>query len=280
MFSSPAKVMTGGQILLISSDHVLANPNQPRKHFDVEELKSLAESIETNGILQPLTVRKLPERQGYFELISGERRLRASKLVGMARVPCILVEVDNASSAILSLIENLQRQNLNFFEEAEGISKLSSQYGMTQEIISQKLGKAQSTLSNKVRLLKLPPEIREFIEKEGLSERHARCLLRLNEEKDIWRVLNLVAQKHLTVAETEKMVNTILNREVKPRKSTVRVFKDVRIFVNTLNHAVDTMRKAGIEADAAKSETTEYIEYVVRIPKSAPIPVARKKSTA
>lgn len=260
------KYKIGGQIILLPQEDIFPNPNQPRRRFDFDELEGLAQSIRQNGIIQPICVRI--NGQGKYELISGERRLRASRLVGVTQVPCIIMDADDGKSALFALIENIQRSDLDFFEEAVAIEKLITDYGMTREEVCKKLGKAAPTVSNKLRLLRLPESVRYKITQENLTERHARALLRLTSQSQMERALSIIAEKRLSVAESEKLISQIAENGVQRRQPTVKLFKDVRIFVNTLNHAVDTMRRAGIEADSAKSETDEYIEYVVRIPKS------------
>lgn len=272
------KYKIGGQIILIPQEEIYPNPNQPRRRFDFDELEGLAQSIRQNGIIQPIAVRV--NNRGEYELISGERRLRASRLVGIKQIPCIIMEANDEKSALFALIENVQRCDLDFFEEAVAIEKLLTDYGMTRDEICKKLGKAPPTISNKLRLLRLPEEIRHRISQENLTERHARAMLKLTSVSQMERAMSIIAEKRLNVAETEKLVSHILTNDSRHRQPTVKLFKDVRIFVNTLNHAVDTMRRAGIEADSAKSETDEYIEYIVRIPKSRNCYIKAKKSTA
>ena len=272
------KYKIGGQIILIPQEEIYPNPNQPRRRFNFDELEGLAQSIRQNGIIQPLAVRV--NSRGEYELISGERRLRASRLVGITQVPCIIMEASDEKSALFALLENVQRCDLDFFEEAVAIEKLLTDYGMTRDEICKKLGKAPPTISNKLRLLRLPEEIRLRITQENLTERHARALLKLTSVSQMERAMSIIAEKRLNVAETERLVSQILTNDSRHRQPTVKLFKDVRIFVNTLNHAVDTMRRAGIEADSAKSETDEYIEYIVRIPKSRNCYIKAKKSSA
>ena len=252
--------------MLVPQGEIIPNPNQPRQRFDFDELEGLAQSIRKNGMIQPIAVRL--NEDGRYELISGERRLRAARLVGLTTVPCILMNADDEKSALFALIENMQRSALGFFEEAAAIEKLITDYGMSREEISDNLGMAAPTISNKLRLLRLTEDMRQRITAEGLTERHARALLRLTSESQMSRALAIIAEKRLTVAEAEKLITHIMESDNGHRQPAVKLFKDVRVFVNTLNHAVDTMRKAGIEADSAKSETEEYIEYIVRIPKS------------
>ena len=272
------KYKIGGQIILIPQEEIYPNPNQPRRRFDFDELEGLAQSIRQNGIIQPIAVRV--NSRGEYELISGERRLRASRLVGITQVPCIIMEASDEKSALFALLENVQRSDLDFFEEAVAIEKLLTDYGMTRDEICKKLGKAPPTISNKLRLLRLPEEIRMRITQENLTERHARAMLKLTSVSQMERAMSIIAEKRLNVAETERIVSQILTNDSRHRQPTVKLFKDVRIFVNTLNHAVDTMRRAGIEADSAKSETDEYIEYIVRIPKSRNCYIKAKKSSA
>ena len=253
------------QIQFIPHDQIKPNPQQPRVRFDYNELEGLACSIRANGLLQPINVRVL--ENGEFELISGERRLRAARMIGMTKIPCIVMNASDQQSALFSIIENVQRENLDFFEEAVAIERLMTEYGLSQDEIAEKLGKAPSTLSNKLRLLRLPEEIRDKISYAGLSERHARALLTLPDNNTRKRVLDIVIERHLTVAETERLIQDVHRRRKGTRKPQTKAYKDMRIFLNTLNHAVDIIRKAGIEADTAKSETDEYFEYVIRISK-------------
>ena len=259
------KVKTENKILLIPQGEILPNPNQPRRRFDYDELEGLAQSIRANGILQPLLVRLL--ENGKYELIAGERRLRAARLIGLSKVPCIVNSVSESDSATFAIIENLQRQNLDYFEEAEAMAVLINNYRMSQEELCKKLGKAQSTLSNKLRLLKLSEEMRYKISRAGLSERHARALLTLTDEVQRARALSIMIDRHLTVSESESLIEQMLRKNETPKRQILKGFKDIRIFINTLNNAVDTIRKAGIDADSVKTETDEYVEYVVRIPK-------------
>ncbi len=259
------KVRSDSKILLIPQGDIMPNPNQPRKRFDYDELEGLAQSIRANGILQPLLVRST--ENGKYQLIAGERRLRAARLVGLTKVPCIINEISESDSAVFAVIENLQRQNLDYFEEAEALATLMSDYRMSQEELCRKLGKAQSTLSNKLRLLKLSDEMRYRISRAGLSERHARALLSLTDEVQRARALSIIIDRHLTVNESETLIEQMLRKNEAPKRQMLKGFKDIRIFINTLNNAVDTIRRAGIDADSVKTETDEYVEYIVRIPK-------------
>lgn len=266
------KARTESKIILIPQSEILPNPNQPRKRFNYDELEGLAQSIRANGILQPLLVRT--NEDGRYELVAGERRLRAARLVGITKVPCVVNDISESDSAVFAIIENLQRQNLDFFEEAEALATLVSEYRMSQEELCKKLGKAQSTLSNKLRLLKLSDEMRYKISRAGLSERHARALLALEDEVQRGRALSIIIDRHLTVNESESLIEQMLRKNEAPKRQILKGFKDIRIFINTLNNAVDTIRRAGIDADSVKTETDEYVEYIVRIPKLEDKPLA------
>ena len=257
------KPRTAGQVLLIPTEQIYPNPNQPRQVFDQEELVNLAISIRMNGILQPITVRHTDK--GY-ELVSGERRLRASKLAGLISIPCIVVDVNNMKSAVFALIENLQRQNLNYFEEAIAIDRLMSEYGLSQEDAARRLGKAPSTVSNKLRLLSLPEEARNKLMENGLTERHARALLKL-EKDEVMGVLDKIITKKLNVTQSEELIEEVLDKKESPKRNTKRMFSDVKIFLNTINSAVDTMKKSGIGADIRREDTGESYIYRIEIPK-------------
>ena len=191
------------KIVEVDVREIVPNPHQPRTEFDYADIQSLADSIAQNGILQPLTVRR---GESNYELIAGERRLRAAKLAGLTVVPCIVMDISSRNSAIMALVENIQRQDLNFFDEASAIERLISYYGMTQEDAAAKLGKAQSTIANKLRLLRLTAEEREIIMKYNLTERHARALLRLSAPQERLAVLEKVVKNNLNVEKTEQAV--------------------------------------------------------------------------
>lgn len=263
---------TGGSILLIPTDEIIPNPNQPRKVFNQNELDALADSIRNNGIIQPLVVRK--NNNDEYELISGERRLRAAVKVGLETVPCVLMSVSDNDSALFAIIENIQRDNLNYFEEAESISRLVNDFSMTQEEISKRLGKSQSYLSNKLRLLRLSDELRSVILENSLSERHARALLRLEGDIDRLKALLEIIEKNMNVSETDKYIDSIVTPVKQKSRPKFRKLKDIKLFINTINHAVDTMRNAGIKAVSEENETSDYIEYVIRIPKTTSSPVS------
>lgn len=252
------------KVIQIETDRIKPNPYQPRRDFD--DLEGLAQSIVQNGILQPLTVRK---ENGEIELVAGERRLRAARMIGMPTVPCIVVEMTGRNSAAVALIENIQRRDLSVFDEAEAIAKLIDFYGMTQEDAASKLGKSQSTIANKVRLLKLSDKVRKKASEYSLTERHARALLKLDTEEQQLEALETIHSRDLNVEATERLIDGMMKKlqERESLRKRSAVFKDVRLFVNTINKAIEMMKAAGINADSQKKQNDDYIEYIVRIPK-------------
>lgn len=253
------------KVIQVDVDRIAPNPYQPRRDFD--GLEELAQSIRQNGILQPLTIRK-ENGNDDFELVAGERRLRAAKLAGLTSVPCILVEMTGRNSAVMALIENIQRQQLSVFDEAEAIAKLIDYYGMTQEDAALKLGRSQSTIANKLRLLKLSQAVREKIYEYDLTERHARAMLKLDSEEKQLEAAEIIHNRGLNVTASEKLIENMLEkqRETASLKKRSVVFKDVRLFVNTINKAIEMMKAAGINADSKKIQDDDFIEYIVRIP--------------
>lgn len=254
-----------GKVVEVDIDRIYPNPNQPRRKFTEEDLKELAASIKTNGLIQPIIVRRLDI--GY-ELVAGERRLRAARLCGMTMIACIIVETTERGSAIMALTENMQRKDLNFFEEAEAISVMIELFGYTQEDVAVRLGKSQSTVANKIRLLKFTRPERKAMLEYGFTERHARALLCVNDVTLRSQLIEEIYRRRLNVESTEKLIEMRMkeNKEMVRIKKCRGAFKDVRLFVNTINHAVEVMKAAGIEAEMRKTKQKEYTEYVVRIP--------------
>ncbi|MCL2084467.1 MAG: ParB/RepB/Spo0J family partition protein [Oscillospiraceae bacterium] len=257
------------RVLKVGVNRIIPNPAQPRKVFDPDGLKELSESIRQLGVLQPLTVRNAA---GGYELVAGERRLRAARMAGLREVPCILVEADEQRSSLIALVENLQRRDLDCFEEAEGIRRLISLYGLSQEEAAARIGKSQSAVANKLRLLRLDEPTVELIRHYGLTERHARALLRLEKPEQRRQALEAIIVNGMNVAQTDAYVDGVLSPEQsakakKPAGRTLYIVKDVRVFLNTIGHAVDVMRSAGIQAAFDKSEDDAGIVLTIRIPK-------------
>lgn len=261
MFSAKEKVVA--KVIQVEVNKIEPNPYQPRRKFD--DIDGLAQSIRRNGILQPLTVRRT---ESGYQLIAGERRLRAAKMLGLESVPCIPMTITERNSAMLALIENIQRRDLSFFDEAEAIAKLIDFYGMTQEDAAISLGKSQPSIANKLRLLKLDKTVQEKISEYGLTERHARALLRLKCKGDQLNIIEVFKEKNMNVEAAERCIEAFLQKEkdLNSFKKRSVVFKDVRLFVNTLNKAVEMMKAAGIEADSQRIQNDDYIEYIVKIP--------------
>lgn len=254
----------------IPVEKIAPNPYQPRKEFSVSSLEELAASIKEYGVLQPINVRKVGA-DGY-ELVSGERRLRATKLAGINQIPAVVIEVVEQDSAVMALIENLQREDLNFIEEAEGYYNLITDHGMTQEELAKKVGKKQSTIANKLRLLKLNKEIKNKIIEHNLTERHARALLKLPDVSMQEKVLNKIIKKSLNVKKTEELIDKMLNEiaaaKEEPVKKRIKGKINYNIYINTIKNACKEILKSGYKVEYGQVDKGDYIEVVVRIPKN------------
>ncbi len=257
-----------GEVRTIPIKNIKPNPHQPRRDFDKTALADLAISIMEYGLMQPITVRQIGAFD--YELIAGERRLTACKSLGMNYIQAIVMKVDETDSAVLALVENIQRENLNYIEEAEAFCTLITEHGLTQEELADRLGKGQSTIANKIRILKLSEKVRKILTENSLTERHARALLKLPEEKQQLRMLKIIVERGLNVSKTEELIEKLLKAPKNPSPSpkNMRMFKDIRIFTNTIRQAVDMMKRSGIEASAKKKEGDDYIEYTILIPKN------------
>lgn len=260
------------KLVKLPTSKILPNPSQPRKLFQEAELQSLAQSIMANGLLQPVTVRR---EGGAYYLVAGERRLRACKMAGLSEIPAIISDCEQDESAILALLENVQRRDLHMFEQASAIVNLLREWNITQEEAAKRLGMSQSYLANKIRLLKLTEEEQLEIIRHDLSERHARALLRVDDIELRRRLLQTVIARNLNVKQTEELVLQHLTEKKSGRSAGKRTFvaKDIRLFINTIDHAVDAMKTAGIQAQTERKETEDYIECVVRIPKLSRVQV-------
>ena len=255
-----------GQVLSIACTEIYPNPMQPRQMFDQKALEELADSIAYHGVLQPLTVRKT---ELGWELIAGERRWRAAKIAGLTAVPCIESEADDQQSALHAMVENLQRRDLHYLEEASAIAALLQHTGMTQEEVAQQLGKSPSALANKLRLLRLGPNCASFLLEHQLSERHARALLSLQSDEQRLEVLHHVVEHHLNVAQTDRYIHLLLakTQTTKPQKRRAYILKDVRLFLNSMDRNVQLMRDAGVDAHFGREDTEDAIFLTIRIPK-------------
>jgi ParB family chromosome partitioning protein len=254
------------RVLWLAPEEIRPNPAQPRRTFSQAELESLADSIRRHGVLQPLTVRRT---EGGWELVAGERRLRAAVLAEQSRVPCLERTADDQSSAALALVENLQRQDLHYLEEAEAIAAFLHRSGLTQEAAAEQLGMSPSALANKLRLLRLSPACRAAVTEGGLTERHARCLLRLEDEEERLAAARHFVSAGLNVAHAERYVDRRLEvlQSTPPAGRRAYIIKDVRLFLNSVDRGVRLIRDAGVDARTERQETEEDIILTIRIPK-------------
>lgn len=256
------------RVQYIPLGRIRPNPQQPRHSFDEEGLAELAASIRSCGILQPLTVRRAGE--GY-ELVAGERRLRAARIAGLREVPCLVAQVGEEDSALLALMENLQRRDLDCWEEAQAIARLISRYGLSQEEATRRLGRAQPTVANKLRLLRLPEDVRALLRENGLTERHARALLRLQDPEVQRRAAGDIVRRGMNVAQAEAYVEKLLQsaQVTPPRGRSTYIIKDVRLFLNSVDRGLHLMRQAGVDAGWDRQDTDREILLTIRIPKRA-----------
>lgn len=263
----PRTLSRRGGIIWLPIGEISPSPVQPRKQFDQAALEELSQSIKSYGILNPLTVRM---RSGRYELVAGERRLRAAKMAGLKEVPCIMMELNMEDASLVALIENLQRRDLDFIEEAQSLSRLIRMFGLSQEEAARRIGKSQSAVANKLRLLKLPEDVLEKLRLYELSERHGRALLRLPDEDSQRMALEHIHANRLTVAATEEYIEALLSAPPEERSALRRtmVLKDVRIFLNSLRHSLELMKQGGITAGVERQETEDSLILTISIPKN------------
>ena len=250
--------METGRVVFLPAKSIRPNPAQPRQLFRDEPLEELTQSIREHGILQPLSVRRVGA--GY-ELIAGERRLRAARIAGISDVPCILMTMDDRESGMAAMVENLQRQDLDFIEEAMGIRRLLSDFGMSQEQAARLLGKSQSAVANKLRLLRHSDTILEQLRSAGLSERHARALLKLPGEEEKLAAIQQIARQGMNVARAEKYIEGLLTEKKNPKKA------NVGSFLNNLTQSLQKIQLSGIPAVSERRETDSQIVLTITIPK-------------
>jgi len=245
----------GHKIYNLPVELIKANPFQPRQHFEPMALVDLATSIKQYGLMQPISVRTA---DGGYELVAGERRLRATKLAGLDSINAMIIDITDEQSAVMALVENLQRQNLNYIEEAEGFSRLIADHSLTQEELARKLGKSQSSIANKLRLLKLPPKVKKALIDNELSERHARALLLalrdqpgIDTEQIMLEIIDKILTDGLTAQKTEALIEKYFQATTeKPSKKTeIKMYmRDMRIFTNTVKEAIGIMQDSGVDA--------------------------------
>lgn len=263
------KEKIAGQVVMLAVSDLSPNKSQPRKEFNIDALKSLADSIRENGIMQPVCVRR---KGALYEIISGERRTRAAKLAGLREVPCIIMSVDDEQAAVLSLIENIQRKDLSYFEEAIAIEKLISCYGLTQEQAASRLGKAQSTIANKLRLLRFSDTERRLMIMGNLSERQARALIRIDDPIVRASLIEKVVHDGLNIEQTERIVKCALSGTQKYKKAQKKrtIFSNAsapsRLYINSLNALLKRIKDDNIECEFSSEKTEIYYEYCIRFP--------------
>ena len=259
------------KIVYLPIGEIMTSPEQARQQIEPVEIQKLSESIAKYGVLQPISVRRLG--RGY-ELLSGERRMRAAKLAGLTEIPCVIMDANTRESAVLVLIENLLRRDLDFIEEARGLSRLVNMYGYSQEDVARFVGLTQPAVANKLRILKIPQEVLYIMRDAGLSERHARALLRLESEDAMVIVLETIIKDDLTVAKTEELIEQVLSPEPLPKavpesaqQKSVFIVKDARLLINSITRGVSLLRKSGVDVSLRHDETEKESVLTIRIPK-------------
>lgn len=250
-----------GRVIFLPVRSIRPNPVQPRQVFDPEGLQELSDSILQHGILQPLSVRR---KGNLYELVAGERRLRAAKLAGLEEVPCLLVNMDEGQSAVAALVENLQRRDLDYIEEARGLSRLMQMGNLSQEQAAARVGKSQSAVANKLRLLRHSPQVLEALREGNLTERHARALLKLPTEEQKLQTIGEILRRNLTVAQTERYVQELMSRETARNQERK---PNVRAFLAGLTESLAQIQRSGIAAVSQRQETESEIRLTITIPK-------------
>ncbi len=254
-------------IRYIEIEKIQSNPYQPRTIFDPEKIKELAQSIKTYGLLQPIIVRDM---NTCYQLIAGERRLLACRELGWQTIQVIVKDINDSGMGAMALIENLQRENLHFVEEAIGFQRLIEEFGLTQEVLAQRIGKSQSTIANKLRILKLSQNIREMIYSGHLTERHARAMLKLPGEEAQEKILKQVIENNLNVKQTEIIVENYmqyLKDKERPKNKKKVVIRDLRIFINTIRQSIEVIKNAGLNPLVTEKDCGSHFEITIRLPK-------------
>lgn len=253
------------QLIQIDIQKIIANPYQPRTNFDKDALNELSQSILENGLIQPIVVR--PSLNGKYEIVAGERRFKAASMVGYQKIPCIVQDYTDLQSAQIALIENIQRENLSPIEEAEAFHTLIEMTGMTQQELAVKLGKTQSTIANKLRLLKLPDTVKEALKERKMTERHARAMLSITDKQVIDEITQKVIENKMTVSETEKVVKEQMKAHKKTQKVMV-LTQSVRIALNTIKQAVNMIRMSNIDIDMSEEDQEDVYVITLKVAKN------------
>lgn len=254
------------EVKMIPIHQIMANPFQPRTIFSDEKLSELAQSLQTHGLLQPITVRK---QSGGYEIIAGERRWRASQKLGWKEIPALVKEFNDTQTASIALIENLQREALTALEEAAAYARLLEMNQLTQASLAQRLGKSQSTIANKLRLLHLSEYVQEKLSEKEITERHARALLKLPEAERQNRIVDEAIEKDWNVKQTEDKIAALLDPKPKKSKQPKKhVSRDTRLALNTIRESIDMVTKSGMAIDTDEEDYDGYYQVTIRIPKS------------
>ncbi len=256
-------------VVQLTVDQIVPNEFQPRTQFDDEKIKELAQTLQTHGMIQPIVVRKKDEEQ--YEVIAGERRLRAAKLLGWEKISAIIRNMSDTETASVALIENIQREELSVVEEAKAYTKLIEMHSLTQEALAQRLGKSQSTVANRLRLLTLPEEIQHALIEKKITERHARALMKLKDEKLQIRFYHEIIEKQLNVRETEEVINEFLSKGEEKKKTRPKskfISKDIRIATNTIRRSLKMISDTGIKVESKEEELDDYYQITIRVKKN------------
>jgi ParB family chromosome partitioning protein len=255
----------------IKMDFIRLNPQQPKRQYVKTTLDQLSETIKVYGVKKPVYIKRMSS--SYYELVTGEKVFRAAAMAGLKEIPSIVV-TDDEEAALLTLTEVLNDEELNYIEEAEYYQELLTKYNSTQEELARKIGKSQSTIANKIRLLKLPPLVKKILIDNNLTERHARALLKLSDEQLQLKVLKFVCDKNLNVKKTEELIKRAIQKFVNQNDAKVRdksygAVKNMKTFVSTVKNAIDLMKRSGVDVKAAKIDRGKYVEFIIRVPKDS-----------
>lgn len=256
-------------VLELTLDQIIPNEFQPRTEFDEEKIVELARTLQTHGIIQPIVVRK--QSESTYEIIAGERRWRAAKYLEWETIPAIVRDLSDTETASIALIENIQREELSVIEEARAYEKLIEMHELTQEALAQRLGKSQSTVANRLRLLTLPEEVQLNLLQKVISERHARALMRLKTEEEQLQFLNKALEEKLTVRDLEDQIVNYLDKDKqskkKPKQKTTIVSKDIRIVTNTIRRSLQLIKNTGVDFESEETDHDEYYEITIKVKK-------------
>lgn len=256
-------------IISLKVDQIVPNQYQPRTQFDDEKIKELAQTLQTHGIIQPIVVRRKTEE--LYEVIAGERRLRAAKHLGWETISAIIRDLNDTETASIALIENIQREELSVIEEAKAYEQLLDMHSLTQEALAQRLGKSQSTVANRIRLLTLPEQIQQALMDKKITERHARALMKLKDEALQIKYCDMIIEKQLTVREIDLFIKEYLEKQKKPQKKqkkTKFISKDIRIATNTIKRSLKMIADTGIKVESEEEELDDYYQITIRVKKN------------